>query len=184
MEVYWEIIIFKYGLSHRCTRHAYIYNLNFYVTLYSKFRYVEGWFLANVTIYFLALIIYQDRNIKTYLKFLINRLTHISLLSELIQFEITQMINATKLFPNLRNTDYFRYPWELANFSAKQASETGFIRSSAYVCLFCKWLLFISCVDFSHILACCSAHGKFHADSCNQSFRMGIQTLLKFKVGF
>ena len=41
---------------------------------------------------------YQDRNTRTYLEFLMNRLTCISVLSEVITLEITQMINTTKSF--------------------------------------------------------------------------------------
>ena len=117
------------------------------------------------------------------MKFSINRLDRISVPSDLIELEITQMINTTKLFPNIHKTDYYMCPWELPNFSAKQSSETGFISSSVYFYRFCESLLFTSCVDFSNILACFSGHAKFQADSCSQSFKMSIKTFHKFEVG-
>ena len=38
-------------------------------------------------------------------------------------------------------------------------------------------------MDFSNVLAFCSGHARFQADSCSQSFRMSIKIFLKFRVG-
>ena len=57
--------------------------------------------------------IYQDRNTRTYFKSLINRLAHICVLYELIELEITQMTDTTKLFPKIHKAGYFSYPWGL-----------------------------------------------------------------------